>query len=110
MSEKHFVKKGINIVEGDVPLRDYNGSKDGKPVFETWDIDEWKKYALKNKLMNINGQKPCALCGVDVFYDEMPAYEKPLCPKCLENVKKYSEHVVLKGETKAQKKEEGDTK
>lgn len=107
MSEKHFIKKGVNIVEGDVPLRDYNGSLDGKPVFETWNIDEWKEYALKNKLMNINGQKPCAICGEVVFYDKMPAYEKPLCSKCLVKVQSYSEHVVLKGQTKQQ--ENGDT-
>jgi|SRR5215218_1968049 len=96
MSETNAKKeRNLKIYEGESPLRDYNGSKDGRPVFETTDIDEWNEYC-KKKGLKVNGTMPCALCGEVVAFEGLPHGEKPLCEKCLSNVEKYSKHVTIK--------------
>jgi len=100
---KGDVEKKQNIIEGDQPLRDYRGSKDGKPVFETWDLDDWKDHAKKTKMMNVNGQKPCGMCGEVVYYEEMPSHEQPFCEDCIKKIQKYSDHVTLKKVPKGDK-------
>lgn len=98
------VTKQVNLIEGAAPLRDYRTSKNGEPVFETKNLDEWREYAIKTKMMNINGSKPCAICGEKVDYEEMPVFEKPLCEICLGKVSNYSKVVKLKP------KQEGENK
>src|SRR5687768_10031527 len=100
-SANQKVTKQVNLIEDDAaPLADYNGSKDGKPVFQTRDLDEWREYAIKKKLININGSKPCAICGIKVEYEEMPVFEKPLCDTCFQNTQAYGERVKLKKQPK----------
>jgi hypothetical protein len=96
------------LIEGENPLRDYNKGKD-KPVFETFDLDEWEEYAKKNKLMNIDGQKPCAMCGADVYYEQMPAFKKPLCENCLKDLDSGSRQITLKKNVKPEEFK-GETK
>jgi hypothetical protein len=95
------------IIEGENPLRDYNGGKD-KPVFETFDLDEWEEYAKKKTLININGQKPCAMCGESVYYERLPAFIKPICDECQTKLDKGSKLIKLKKNIKAEEYK-GDT-
>lgn len=97
---KGQVTKGANVIEGETPLRDYNGSKDGKPTFETWNIDEWNKHC-KDKHLKTNGSAPCAICNTVVAFEGLPFGQKPICEKCLDNVKNYSKNVTIKGEPKS---------
>ena len=107
MSAEKSKKHVRRLIEGENPLRDYNKGKD-KPVFETYDLDEWEEKG-KGKLVNIDGQKPCAMCGVVVFYKEMPAFKKPLCENCLKDLDSGSRQITLKKNVKPEEYK-GDTK
>jgi hypothetical protein len=80
MSESE-VTKGGTLLEGDGVFKDYNGSKDGKPVFETKSVEEWEAHCKEAKLTT-SGTAPCAICSTATVFENLAYGKKPLCEKC----------------------------
>ena len=70
-----------SFIEGDGVFKDFNGSEDGSPVYETKDKDEWIEYC-KNKGIKQIGQGPCIICNTIVHFDNLPVGKNPVCDNC----------------------------
>lgn len=79
---KPKIERNVDLIEGAAPLRDYRTTKNGEPVFETRNKDEWRDYCIKTKMINVDGSKPCAMCGKVVKYKKMLSHIAPLCKDC----------------------------
>lgn len=78
---KHEVTKGGILLEGEGVFKDYNGSEDGKPVFETKNPVEWEEHCKETKV-TISGTAPCAICSNPVEFEGLAYGKKPVCPDC----------------------------
>jgi hypothetical protein len=70
-----------SIIEGDGTFKDYNGSVDGSPVFETQNKDEWEEYCKEKKLTR-SGSAPCILCNTKVEFENLPVGKNAICESC----------------------------
>lgn len=72
-------------IEGEGIFKDFNGSKDGKPVFETKDPIKWEEHCRKAKLKT-SGSGPCVVCSTRVTFTDLPYGKKPVCEDCKEHL------------------------
>lgn len=70
-----------DLIEGEGTFRDFNGSEDGAPVFETRNKDEWDNYCKEKKLTR-SGSAPCILCNTKVEFDNLPVGKNAVCENC----------------------------
>lgn len=71
----------LTTIEGDGIFRDYNGSKDGKPVFETTNLDLWNKHCEKKGLTK-SGSAACIICNKTFEFSKLPVGHNPVCGNC----------------------------
>lgn len=71
----------MSFIEGDGTFKDYNGSEDGKPVFETQDKDEWEQYCREKKITR-SGTAPCVICNTPVEFNDLPVGKNAVCENC----------------------------
>ena len=82
MTESETTKKaGSALLEGEGIFKDFNGSKDGKPVFETKNPLEWEEHAKQSGLTQ-SGSAPCAICSTVTTFEGLAYGKKPVCEKC----------------------------
>lgn len=74
-------KQNNAFIEGEGIFRDFNGSEDGTPVFETTDKDEWLVYCKEQGLTQ-TGSAPCVICNTVFSFDNLPVGKNPCCDKC----------------------------
>lgn len=79
-------KVGGTLLEGEGVFKDYNGSTDGKPVFETKDPALWEEHCKEAGVL-VSGTGLCAICSTPVTYEGLAYGKKPLCDKCKEDLK-----------------------
>lgn len=70
-----------SVIEGDGVFKDYNGSEDGAPVFETRDKDEWEQYCKKNGITR-SGSGKCIVCNTIFEFENLPVGKNPVCETC----------------------------
>lgn len=70
-----------SIIEGEGTFKDFNGSEDGQPVFETKDKDEWEQYCIEKKLTR-SGSAPCIICNTVFEFEKLQVGKNPVCDKC----------------------------
>lgn len=70
-----------DLIEGDGIFRDYNGTEDGKPVYETTSYDEWIEYCKEKKLTR-SGQAPCISCNTVFEFENLQVGKNPICEEC----------------------------
>ena len=63
-----------SVIEGDGVFKDYNGSEDGAPVFETRDKDEWEQYCKKNGITR-SGSGKCIVCNTIFEFENFLSFE-----------------------------------
>lgn len=83
MSTKTNVTKNSSgsLIEGEGIFRDYNGSIDGTPVYETKDPDEWLEYCKEKKLTR-SGSSACVVCNTVFEFQNLQVGKNPICEKC----------------------------
>jgi len=74
-----------NFVEGEGTFKDFNGSEDGTPVFQTTNKDEWDQYCIKNKITR-SGTEACIRCNKVITIDNLPAGKNAVCDECKEEL------------------------
>jgi len=79
------IKSSGGFLEGEGVFRDYNGSTDGKPVFETQDPFEWETHCREAKLTT-SGSSPCAICSKVTEFENLAYGKKPVCAECRETL------------------------
>lgn len=70
-----------NLIEGEGTFKDYNGSEDGSPVFQTQDKDEWEEYCKEKKLTR-SGNAPCVICNTNVEFTNLQVGKNAVCDDC----------------------------
>ena len=79
-------KGGGTLLEGEGIFRDFNGSTDGKPVFETKSVEEWEAHCKEAKVTT-TGSAPCAICSTITVFEGLAYGKKPVCEKCKGDLK-----------------------
>lgn len=74
-----------SIIEGEGVFRDFNGSEDGKPVFETSDPVEWEQHCKENGITK-SGTAPCVICNTVFSFENLPHGKNPCCENCKEGL------------------------
>jgi hypothetical protein len=69
------------LIEGEGVFKDYNGSEDGRPVFETTNPDEWLQYC-KDKGLTRSGSAPCIVCNTVFSFENLAVGKNPVCESC----------------------------
>jgi len=70
-----------SLIEGEGTFKDFNGSEDGQPVFETKDKDEWEQYCIDKKLTR-SGSAPCIICNTVFEFQNLQVGKNPVCDNC----------------------------
>lgn len=78
--ENENPNKGL-LIEGEGTFKDFNGSEDGSPVFETKSKADWENYC-KEKGITRSGQAPCIQCNTVFQFENLPVGKNPLCDEC----------------------------